>query len=245
MTAPVFRALLYADSRSLWRDPLLGWVLALPLGVALLLKLVIRTVNDAGSQATSVALEAYYPLIMGGYLMTAPAIAGMVIGFLLLDERDARTLSALRVTPLSMRLYLPYRIVLPIVIGTASTLVSYPLVGVVRLPFVTLAVMAGLAAFYAPLIALLLAVAAPNKVAGFAVVKALSALNLLPLAAFFVDPPVQFLAGVFPGYWPMRALWSAASGGSYLHHVAIGLVVCATAIGFCVWLFDRKLLRHA
>ena len=43
---------------------------------------------------------------MGGYLMTAPGIVGMVVGFLLLDERDERTLSALRVTPLSMRRYL-------------------------------------------------------------------------------------------------------------------------------------------
>jgi hypothetical protein len=31
--------------------------------------------------------------------MTAPGMVDMVIGFLLLDERDARTLAALRVTP--------------------------------------------------------------------------------------------------------------------------------------------------
>jgi hypothetical protein len=30
-------------------------------------------------------------LIMGGDIMSAPGIVGMVIGFLLLDERDTRT----------------------------------------------------------------------------------------------------------------------------------------------------------
>jgi fluoroquinolone transport system permease protein len=245
MTAAVFRALLYADSRSLWRDPLLGWIVALPLGVALLLKLLIPEADRALFEARAFELEPYYPLIMGGYVMTAPAIVGMVIGFLLLDERDARTLSALRVTPLSMQVYLTYRIVLPIVIGTASTLVGYPLVGVARLPFVTLVVIATLAAFSAPIMALVLAAAAPNKVAGFAVVKVLSGLNLLPLAAFFVPPPLQFLAGIFPGYWAMRALWSAASGQSYLQHVAVGMVVCATVLGLCAWLFDWKLLQQA
>lgn len=28
MNAAVFRALIYADSRLLWRDPLLGWIFA-------------------------------------------------------------------------------------------------------------------------------------------------------------------------------------------------------------------------
>ena len=46
-----------------------------------------------------------HPLVMGGYLMTAPGMVGMVIGFLFLDERDARTLTALRTTPLSMHQY--------------------------------------------------------------------------------------------------------------------------------------------
>ena len=35
MSAAMFRALIYADSRVLWRDPLLGWILALPIGLAL------------------------------------------------------------------------------------------------------------------------------------------------------------------------------------------------------------------
>ena len=71
----------------------------------------------AGARYPSVTLMAngfdivpYFPLVMGGYLMTAPGMLGMVIGFLLLDERDARTLSALCVTPLSMRQYPAYRI---------------------------------------------------------------------------------------------------------------------------------------
>ena len=37
MRATGVRALIEADSRLLWRDPLLGWILALPIGLALLL----------------------------------------------------------------------------------------------------------------------------------------------------------------------------------------------------------------
>ena len=106
MSAAMFRALIYADSRVLWRDPLLGWILALPIGLALLLRSLIPRVQEGLLAGMGFDLTPYHPLVMGGYLMTAPGMVGMVIGFLFLDERDARTLTALRTTPLSMRQYL-------------------------------------------------------------------------------------------------------------------------------------------
>jgi fluoroquinolone transport system permease protein len=146
MKTAALSALMAADSRLLWRDPLLAWVLLLPIGLAMLFRALIPRVGEALSVAVGFNLAAYYPLVMGGYLMTAPGIVGMVIGFLLLDERDERTLSALRVTPLSMSRYLAYRITLPLVAGTATTLIGYPLVGVTRLPVTTLVPIAAVAA---------------------------------------------------------------------------------------------------
>jgi fluoroquinolone transport system permease protein len=244
MNVRVFRTLIHADSRMLWRDPLLGWILALPLGLALLLRLLIPRVQEAFLTGVGFDLMPYYPLVMGGYLMTAPGLVGMVIGFLLLDERDARTLAALRTTPLSMRQYLTYRVALPLLVGTASTLISYPLSGLTPLPLKTLLPIALVAGFSAPLLALVLAVAAPNKIAGFAVVKVLNALNLLPVVAYFVPRPVQFAAGIFPTYWPMRALWSTAVGEAYGLYLVLGSVVSVLALLLAARLFDRRLLRH-
>ena len=244
MTAVAVRALMRADSRLLWRDPLLGWVLLLPFGIALLLRILIPEAGDALRAANGFDLAPFHPLIMGGYLMTAPGIVGMVIGFLLLDERDARTLLALRVTPLSMRRYLAYRIAAPLVVGTLATLVGYPLAGISPLPFGSLVAISLVAALWAPLLALVLATAAPNKVAGFAVMKVLNAVNLLPVASFFLPLPVQFVAGVLPPYWPMRALWSAVAGEEYGVYLAIGAVTGVLAIGAAAALFERRLLRR-
>jgi fluoroquinolone transport system permease protein len=244
MNISVFRALAYADSRMLWRDPLLGWILALPIALALLLRPLIPRVQEALLTGAGFDLTPYYPLVMGGYLMTAPGMVGMVIGFLFLDERDARTLTALRTTPLSMRQYLGYRVALPLILGTLSTLIGYPVTGLTPLPMAALLPMAIIASLSAPLLALVLAVAAPNKVAGFAVVKVLNAVNLLPIVAYFVPRPVQFAAGVFPTYWPMRALWSAAGGETYGGYLVIGGIASVLALLLVAWLFDRKLLRH-
>jgi hypothetical protein len=40
-------------------------------------------------------------------------------------------------------------------------------------------------------------------------VKVLNAVNLLPIAAFFLPLPLQCIAGIIPTYWPMHAPWSA------------------------------------
>lgn len=245
MSAAVFRALIYADSRLLWRDPLLGWILALPIGLALLLRPLIPRAQEALLAGVGFDLTLYHPLVMGGYLMTAPGMVGMVIGFLFLDERDARTLTALRTTPLSMRQYLAYRVAVPLLLGTASTLIGYPLTGLTPLGLASLLPIAIVAAFSAPILALVLAIAAPNKVAGFAVVKVMNAVNLLPVVAYFVPRPLQFIAGIFPTYWPMRALWSAAAGESYGAYLVIGTVISALALLLAAWFFDRRLRRRA
>jgi fluoroquinolone transport system permease protein len=244
MNGFALRTLALADARIVGRDPLLKWVLGLPLGLALVLRVLIPRIEHA-LIAHGFDIAPYFPLVMGGYLMTAPGIVGMVIGFLLLDERDARTLSALRVTPLSMREYLGYRILLPLVAGTASTLVGYPLIGLTALPFTTLLAIAAVAGVSAPLLALVLASAAPNKVAGFAVVKVLNGVNLLPIAAFFLPRPFQYIAGIIPTYWPMRALWSAAEGEPYFLYLTIGVMTAALSVVVAAHVFERRLLTRA
>jgi fluoroquinolone transport system permease protein len=244
MSAHTFGALAYADTRLVWRDPLLKWVLLLPIGLALLLRALIPRAHDALLVFAGFEAAPYYPLVMGGYLMTASGIVGMVVGFLLLDEQDAHTLTALRVTPLSMRRYLAYRVTVPLLVANASTLLGYSIIGITPLPFSALLAISAVGALSAPLLALVLATAAPNKVAGLAVVKVLNGLNLLPIAAFFLPTPLQYVAGIIPTYWPMRAFWSAAAGEDYLACLAIGATSCALALLLAASMFERRLARR-
>jgi hypothetical protein len=120
-----------------------------------------------------------------------------------------------------------------------------PLLSRTTVPFTSLLALAAVAGVSAPLLALILASAAPNKVAGFAVVKVLNGVNLVPIAAFFLPVPLQYIAGVVPTYWPMRALWSAAAGESYLVYLTIGAITAAIALGLAARVFERHLLARA
>ena len=75
--------------------------------------------------------------------------------------------------------------------------------------------------------------------------KVLNGVNLLPIAAFFLPLPLQYIAGVIPTYWPMRALWSAAAGESYFVYLAIGALAAALALVLAARVFERRLLTRA
>lgn len=92
----------------------------------------------------------------------------------------------------------------------------------------------------APTLSLVLATAAPNKVAGFAVVKVLNLVNLLPLVAYFVPMPAQLLAGVLPAFWPMRAFWAAAEQQPIWPFLIAGVLSGVGALLLTVRLFEKR-----
>ena len=55
--------------------------------------------------------------------------------------------------------------------------------------------------------------------------------------------PTQWIAGVMPTYWPMRAVWAAAAGDSWLGVLGIGFVVNVAALVVSAALFERRLMN--
>ncbi len=152
--------------------------------------------------------------LLAGYVVVAlaPLLAGAVVGFLLLDQRDDRTLLALRVTPLPLGAYLAYRLAAPTVAALAATLAAVAVAGGLgRTP--GSALLAALAsAPLAPLAALSLAAFARNKVQGLALMKAASVLLMAPLAALFLPPLWRAPLQLLPTYQVARAVWAMQSG---------------------------------
>ncbi len=240
----IFRTLGPIDLKSVRRDSLLAWMLVMPLGIALLFRWLVPQVSRLLAARAGFGLEPYYPLIMSTFLLYVPAFAGALVGFLLLDERDDRTLSALMVTPMPVEGYLFYRITAPVLFGTVMTLACYPIVGLVRLGLGVLLPVALLSSLLGPILALLLATFAANKVGGFALMKTLGSVFFIPAAAYFIPSGWQLLAGVVPTYWPLKAFWLAAEGSQtwWLYLVA-GFAVNLAMLAVLLRRFNRNIYR--
>ena len=231
------------DLKNVRRDDLLAWIALLPLALALVVRLATVPLTELLRRELGFDLAPYYPLLMSFVAVMAPSMAGMVIGFLLLDERDDQVLTALMVTPTPLAGYLTYRILLPLALGWLITLVVYPLAGLAELKWIDLFAVAGLAACNGPVTALFLAAFAENKLTGFALVKILNSINMVPVLAYFAPGAWQLLAGVVPAFWPMKMLWLAAAGQSYFLYGLAGVVVNAAAILLLLRRFDTVLHR--
>lgn len=239
----VWRALGPIDVRNVRRDPLLRWLVVLPLVVALAARWLLPSLLVELEAFMQIPLLPYYsPFMAFILLLLGPMLAGVVVGFLLLDQRDDRTLFALQVTPLSLNNYLAYRLMLPVLIGLLLSLVVLPLSGLVQLNILYLLAVALAAAPIAPLFALFLAAFAANKVQGFAIQKGLGAVILPPLVAYFVPAPWHWLFGLVPTYWPAQVLWLAQAGSGQLWlYLGVGLLVQGLLLWYLVRRFDRLL----
>jgi fluoroquinolone transport system permease protein len=211
------------DLKSIGRDPLLRWMLVLPLVIALAMRFVAPPILMNLEAIVHLEVMPYYPVMIAYMLLIlVPSLVGMVTGFLLLDQRDDRTLTALQVTPLSISGYLAYRIGIPSVVSVIVTAVMFPAAGIFDIGVLPLLLSAALASFMAPLTALFLATFAANKVQGFALMKAFGVILIPPMIAYFIQSPWQLLLGFFPTYWPARLYWSFQANlpGSFFYFTA-------------------------
>lgn len=237
----VLRALGPIDAANVRRDSLLRWMLVLPPAFGLLFRGAASLATEPLA-AAGLTVTDYHPLLASFLVLTTPMIYGVVVGFLLLDQRDDGTLTALRVTPLSTGDYVGYRVALPMCITILMTplvlaLSGFSGVGTGR------QFLAGLAAApFAPVFALFMAAFARNKVQGFALMKAAGVINWPPMIAWFVDGPWQLAFGLIPTYWPAKYYWSLEQGtpDQWLY-LAASLLYLATLALLLLRRFERAM----
>lgn len=120
----------------------------------------------AGALAGIFDLRPYYPEILATFSLLGPAMVGFAVGFFVLEDREQGTLVALRLTPLTGRGYVAYRLVTTLVLGVLAGLVIVPLADLVVVPPVVLLGVAVVASLWGAITALLLASLADNAVEG-------------------------------------------------------------------------------
>lgn len=204
------------DTRLVGRDSFLAGMLGFVVAVGVVLRFALPWAAEAVAAAgLGFALPDYYPLLVGYTLLAQePLLAGMIVGFLILDERDQNTLAALRVTPLPMGHYLLYRVLVPTALAFAVVLASFLLIGQALLPLWQLVAVSAGAAPFGAIVALFLAAFGENKVQGFALNKIVGTVGVLLPGAWFVPAPLQYLFGLLPPFWALKAYWVALEGGT-------------------------------
>lgn len=218
-------AMVYADALKLLREPFYFFILTAPIFIGFLMRSVLPWANQA---ITAIELVDYYPLVMVVLLLTSPLYYGMVLGLLLLDEKDEDVLTAVLVTPVPLSRYLFARMALYSAASFLLIPLAHEIIDVIDVPLLPLILVALAATFNMALFALLLAYLANNQLEGFAFAKGLGFLILLPAASFFFPGWWQLLLAPLPTYWPVAAYFTLASdagaNGFFFFAILVSLV---------------------
>jgi fluoroquinolone transport system permease protein len=214
------------DIRDTYRNPLLVMVVVAPViwttGVAVLTPRMTALL----ARRNGFDLVPYYPLILTAFLLlTSIIIVGALAAFLVLDEVDAGTLTALRVTPVPLSMFFAYRAATVLVVTTAYVVATISFSGLLRPGLIPALVPIGLLAGLSAVVTLLLIIAmASNKIQGLAVVRALGMLIAgLPCLPWFIHSSWNLAFGVLPPYWAAKAFWVASDHGTWWPYLLAGV----------------------
>jgi fluoroquinolone transport system permease protein len=215
------------DVRGTYRDPLLWMIVLAPVtwttGVALLTPLFTEML----AERYGFDLVPYYPLVLTAFLLlTSIIITGAIAAFLVLDEIDAGTLTALRVTPVPLSTLFAYRAGTVIALTTVYVVATMSFSGILQPGLVPALIPIGLLSGLSAVVTLLLIVSvASNKIQGIAMVRALGMLIAgLPCLPWFIHSSWNVAFGVLPPYWAAKAFWVASDHGMWWPYLLAGVV---------------------
>jgi fluoroquinolone transport system permease protein len=183
--------------------------------------------------AFSFDLTPWYSLADMLLLTLTPMLAGMLCGFLMLDERDEGLGEYYSVTPLGGAGYIASRLALPVlwsIVIAPLLMMLFSLTHPDMLRVLCIAVTGGL---FGAVNTLMLLSFANNKVEGLAVSKIMGLTMLPMIVPIITNSPWGLIAGVFPAYW----LGALLQGPLWLFPVALAVSV--------IWmvLFYKRIIK--
>ncbi len=211
------------DKKLILRDNFSISMLFAGIGLAIILKYLLPWADAvliekgyAPSDNIPFALHELYPMLIPFMVLyNGSMISGMMSGFLMLDEKDERTLIALGVTPVPLYHYTLYRFGLAALFSFILLIIMLLIIDLVMLPMWQMLLFCAAGSLFSILAALFLVITADNKVQGFAMGKFLSIGGWVMMVGWFIPPPWQWFAGIFPPFFVHKAYWMALEGEAF------------------------------
>ena len=160
-----------------------------------------------------IILIADYVLV--GLAIMMPLLYGALVGFSILDDRDDNILMTIKVSPLSIHQYLSFRLIMATILSFLAVIFILWFSDIVVFALTDLLLIAFLASLSAPAIALFINVIAKNKIEGFAIMKGVQIVLLVPLISLYFTDYKELFFSIVPGYWPTKVISIVVKGEGF------------------------------
>lgn len=185
------------ELKNIIRDKMYAFFLVYPVIISVVSYFLIPYLHDLNPLASDITFL--------GLLLMNSFIFGVVTSFTLLDDQDDNVLLSLKITPISVKLYVLFKLLMSYIFGIVSTLLMllsvdyFAQTNLIDLLFILI-----LAPMQGPILAMLIASISRNKVEGFVIMKLSGLILMVPIAALFLTDWKELLISIFPGFWTAR-----------------------------------------
>ncbi len=190
------------------RDPMTRFMLFYPL----LFIVVGRYILPVIASESGFSLEANADYILAALTLMTPLLFGAIIGFSILDDRDDHILVSIRVTPLSVSYFMLFRLIMVYLFSFAASILVITLSNVGSMGLKDALLVSFLASLSAPVTGLLINLFANNKIEGFAIMKLVGLLIILPVVALIFHDARELFFAPIPAYWPAKIIAASVRG---------------------------------
>jgi fluoroquinolone transport system permease protein len=226
----MWRAWLSLDRRQLLRDPILLIAVILPL----LLILFVAKGLPWLELVTPFSITPHIPYLLSIFLLLTPITVGMMVGLMMLEERDESLVTYFAITPLGRGRYVAFRLGLPLLITFVLSIVLVIVFHDATLMRWEVFLLLVTSSLETPLMALTMLVFASNRLEGLAVAKMLNFVLLPPIVLYFFATKWRMFCLIVPTYWVSEGIlalsvdsamfWGFWAGGTAYHILLIWLL---------------------
>ncbi len=227
--------IIQTDLKNILRDRTLIIILFIPLMFIALLR-IVPPIYESFFPETII----YRPLILAALCLVSTSMAGFLLAFVMLDEKDQHLFQVFQVMPVSFNRLIQYRMGTIIVSGFIFSVILILGSDFVKLSTPEIILFSLLCSLSGPANTLLIVSLANNKIEGMTYFKLLSFFMILPLIALFITHPARLVAGIIPFYWVFASLWEAHTFVERILPLSIGILIHLLYISAALYLFMRR-----
>ncbi len=223
------------DLKQLLREPIMALLLILPIFIPIIFKLVLIFLVPFIQGFVAFDISPFTSYIISFTLILSPSLLGVVMGFMLIDDRDNNIVSLMQITPMGQSGYLMQRLLLIFTLTLLYVPYSYAILGLYEISFLSFICLTILLSLYGSIIGLLLFRIASDKVNGLTYAKMLNIIMLFAFANLLNVKWITILAVFFPPYWITQIILEPTNILIYI----LALVVHIIWLALCLFGFKR------
>ncbi len=240
----MYIAFMISEFKKWLRDPMMRFMLFYPL----LFGLIGRYALPAIAETSDFMIEPNADFILAALTMITPIAFGALIGFSILEDRDDHIINSINVTPLSFSQFMSFRLIMVLILTFVGCVFVMWFSDLGNLSGGDILTIAGLAALSAPITGLTINIFSQNKIEGFAIMKLLGMIIILPIIALLFNDAKELFFSIFPAFWPAKIISTVIRGEEHMYlsfnlYLWIGLIYALLLNALSYKKFMNKVVR--